>query len=125
MSFLRIPAAALESLSRLDVEMFPDVTDWSQDASRPAGASNADIPENVGGTEGVGKSPEDEHSLDQDQSIVGEQGSLIYFVLFFVNFCSRTLVFRTFEIIQDCLTQLEFFFFLLSNFCNKAWYYRV
>jgi hypothetical protein len=74
-NFLRIPATALESLGQLGVKRFLDVMDWSQNASRPTGASNAKVLENVGEPEGTGKSPEDEHSSKQDQSNKGGQGS--------------------------------------------------
>lgn len=74
-NFLRIPAVALKSLGQLGVERFLDVMDWSQNASRPTGASNDEVLENVGEPKGTGKSLEDEHSFEQDQSDKGRQGS--------------------------------------------------
>lgn len=57
-NFLRILTAALELLSRLGVERFSDVTDWSQNASRPTTTSNANALDNVDGAEGKGKKPQ-------------------------------------------------------------------
>lgn len=63
--FLRIPTVALESLGHLGVERFPDITDWSPNASHPAVLGDADTLENVDGNRGISRGPEDERPPEQ------------------------------------------------------------